>query len=120
MCGQSQHIMLTNGQVTLDNCVHIRLRDRLRKASMTAHRTERPILLYRLTLEENDNSAEEEIATVTEQHIIVQVITHGGFIPPHIQQQFVFTIDSFSEWVTKRSGELLSCCLEALDKEFID
>jgi hypothetical protein len=97
-----------------------RLRDRLRRASIIASRTGRPVVLYRQTIEEIDNSAEEEIATVNEQYIVVQVITHGGFIPPNFHQQLVFTFDQFPDWIMKRSNELLSLCLESLDQEIVD
>src|SRR5690242_20034153 len=103
--------MLTNKQVTLDSCMSGRLSDRLRKASIIASRMGRPFVLYRHTIEETGQAAEEEIATVNEQYVVVQVITHGGFIPPNIQQQFVFTFDKFSDWISGRSGELLSRCL---------
>jgi len=97
-----------------------RLRDRLRRASIIASRTGRPVVLYRHTIEEIEHSAEEEIATVNEQYVVVQVITHGGFIPPNFQQQYVFTFEKFPDWIMKRSNELLSLCLDSLDQEIID
>lgn len=111
---------MTNEQVTLDSWVQTRLRDRLRKASIIASRTGRPVVLYRHTIEEMDHSAEEEIATVNEQYVVVQVITHGGFIPPNFQQQFVFTFEQFPDWIMKRSKELLALCLDSLDQEVVD
>ena len=111
---------MTNEQVTLDTWVMSRLRDRLRRASIIASRTGKPVVLYRHTIEEVDQSAEEEIATVNEQYVVVQVITHGGFIPPNFQQQYVFTFEQFPDWIMKRSNELLSICLESLDQEIID
>jgi hypothetical protein len=111
---------MTNEQVTLDSWVMSRLRDRLRRASIIASRTGRPVVLYRHTIEEIDHSAEEEIATVNEQYVVIQVITHGGFIPPNFQQQYVFTFEKFPDWIMKRSNELLSLCLESLDQEIVD
>jgi hypothetical protein len=111
---------LANEQVTLDGWVTSRLRDRLRRASIIASRSGRPVVLYRHTIEEMDHSAEEEIATVNEQYVVVQVITHGGFIPPNFQQQFVFTFEQFPVWIMKRSNELLSLCRETLDQEIVD
>ncbi|MEO9321100.1 MAG: hypothetical protein ABI361_10535 [Nitrososphaera sp.] len=111
---------MSNKQVTLDSCVSSRLRDRLRKASIIASRTGTPVVLYRNTIEEVDHAAEEEIATVNEQYVVVQVITHGGFIPPNFQQQFVFTLDKFPEWIMNRSNELVARCLETLDEQIID
>jgi hypothetical protein len=108
---------LTNEQVTLDSWVTDRLRDRLRRASIIATRTGRPVVLYRHTIEEVDQSAEEEIATVNEQYVVVQVITYGGFIPPNFQQQYVFTFEQFPEYILKRSNELLALCIDSLDQE---
>ena len=113
-------LQLTNEQVTLDSWVRGRLRERLRKASIMSSRSGRPVVLYRHTIEEVDQSAEEEIATVNEQYVVVQVITHGGFLPPNFQQQFVFTFEQFPEWIMKRSNELLSLCLDSLDQEIAD
>jgi len=113
-------LQLTNDQVTLDGWVLGKLRERLRKASIIASRTGRPVVLYRHTIEEMDHSAEEEIATVNEEYVVVQVITHGGFIPPNFQLQYVFTFEQFPDWIMKRSNELLSLCLESLDQEIVD
>ena len=115
-----KYLQLTNEQVTLDSWVVARLQDRLRRASILATRTGAPVVLYRHTIEETDGAAEEEIATVNEQYVVVQVMTHGGYIPPNFQQQYVFPFDKFPEWITKRSNELLSLCLESLDQEIVD
>jgi hypothetical protein len=111
---------LTNEQVTLDGWVLGKLRERLRRASLVASKTGRPVVLYRHTIEEMDHSAEEEVATVSEQYVVIQVITHGGFIPPNFQQQHVFTFEQFPNWIMKRSNELLALCLENLDQEILD
>jgi hypothetical protein len=111
---------LTNEQVTLDEWVVGRLRERLRKASIIASRTGRPVVLYRHALEEKEYSAEEEIATVNEKYVVVQVITHGGYIPPNFQQQHVFTFEQFPSWIAKRSNDLLLHCLESMDEEVTD
>lgn len=111
---------MTNEQVTLDSWVMNRLRERLRRASIIASRTGRAVVLYRYTIEESETSAEEEIATVNEQYVVVQVITHGGFIPPSFQQQYVFTFEQFPDWIMKRSNDLLSRCLDSLDQEIVD
>ena len=76
--------------------------------------------MYRYTIEEEDYSAEEEIATVNEKYVVVQVITYGGFIPPDVQQQYIFTFEQFSHWILKRSSDLLALCLENLDQEISD
>jgi len=67
-----------------------------------------------------DQCGEEEIATINEHYVVIQVITHGRFIPPDFQQQCVFTFEQFSGWIMKRSNELLSICLQRLDQEIVD
>jgi hypothetical protein len=104
-------------QVTLDDWVLERLKDRMRRASIVASRTGRPVVLYRNTIEEIDSAAEEEIATINEQYVVVQVLTHGGFIPPDLAQQRVFTYDQFADWIMNRSRDLLMQCIENLDQE---
>lgn len=86
---------MINEQITLDSWVLEKLSERLHSASRICSRTQRPVLLYRYTIEEEDYSAEEEIATVNEKYVVVQVITYGGFIPPDVQQH-IFTFEQFS------------------------
>lgn len=111
---------MTNEQVTLDSWVTARLQEKLRRASILATRTGMPVVLYRHTIEETDAAEEEEIATVNEQYVVVQVITHGGYIPPNFQQQFVFTFEQFPDYIMNRSKELLAQCLDSLDQEITD
>ncbi len=111
---------MTNKQVTLDSWVIGKLQEKLRRASILATRTGTPVVLYRHTIEETEGAEEEEIATVNEQYVVVQVITHGGYIPPNFQQQFVFTFEQFPDYIMNRSKELLSICLDSLDQEITD
>ncbi len=102
-------------QVTLDDWMIERLRDKLGKAAANANRRGKPVLLYRNIIEENESAAEEEVATVSEKNAIVQVFTYGGFIPPTFQQQHIFRLDEFPMWVMKRGRNLLLQCLENLE-----
>jgi hypothetical protein len=111
----NKHLTLDEKQVTLDEWLIERLREKLSKAAISASRTGKPILLYRNIMDENEAAAEEEIATVSEKNAIVQVFTYGGFIPPTFQQQYVFMLDEFPMWVMKRSRNLLLQCLENLE-----
>ena len=110
-----KQLVVDEKQVTLDEWLIERLRDKLTKAATRATRTGKPILLYRNIIEENEVAAEEEVATVIEKNAIVQVFTYGGFIPPSFQQQYVFSLDRFPLWVMKRSRNLLLQCLENLE-----
>ena len=112
----NKQIDLDSGQVTLDEWLVERLRDKLAKTSQLAGKLSHPILLYRKTMEESEQSAEEEIATICKDFIIVQVIVYGGFIPPSFQQQYIFTPDKFASWVMHRSRELVMQCLENIEE----
>lgn len=112
----NKQIALDSRQVTLDQWLVERLRDKLVKSSLLAGRLRHPILLYRKTMEESEQSAEEEIATVCKDFIIVQVIVYGGFILPSFQQQYIFTPDKFAAWVMHRSRELVMQCLENIEE----
>jgi hypothetical protein len=112
-----KQVAITKRQATLDEWLVETFRDRLRKASVVSRNKNKPILLYRNAIEEVEYAAEEEIATVNEEHVIVQVLTHGGFIPPSFQQQYVFNLDEFTKWIMNRSRELFFQCLENIDEQ---
>lgn len=107
-------------QVTLDEWLITRFKDLLHRASVMAARTDRPLVLYRHSVEESEHAMEEEVATVTSRYVVVQVITHGGFIPPSFQQQFVFPLNEFPDWLIKRSKEIFLKALDNLEEEIKD
>lgn len=114
----SRQLIVDERQVTLDDWFAEIFREKLRQASVIASRTGKPLVLYRRTLEESEDASEEELATVVrEKFAIVQVYTQGGFIPPSVQQQRVFSFEEFPVWMMKRSRELSICCLEAIDAQ---
>ena len=112
----NKQVTIDEKQVTLDDWVIERFREKLKKASVIANRLGKPIVLYRKTLEESESAGEEEVATlVNERYALVQVYTHGGFIPLSFQQQHVFSLNEFPTWMMKRSRELVLQCIEAMD-----
>ncbi len=112
----NKQVTIDEKQVTLDDWVIERFREKLKKASVIANRLGKPIVLYRKTLEESECAGEEEVATlVNERYALVQVYTHGGFIPLSFQQQHVFSLNEFPTWMMKRSRELVLQCIEAMD-----
>jgi hypothetical protein len=114
----NKQVTIDERQVTLDDWVIERFREKLKKASIIASRLAKPLILYRKTLEESECATEEEIATlVSERYVLVQVYTQGGFIPLSFQQQYVFSVDEFPKWMMKRSRELVLQCLETMDDE---
>lgn len=116
MVTNNRQIALDSRQFTLDQWLAERLKDKLVKTSILARKLGYPILLYRKTIEESDQSSEEEVATVSMGFIIVQVVIHGGFISPSFQQQYVFTPHEFALWIMRRSRELVMQCLENIEE----
>jgi hypothetical protein len=114
----NKQLAVDEKQVTLDEWVLERFRDKLKKSALVTKRSGKPLVLYRRTIEESECAGEEEIGTlISEKYALVQVYTHGGFIPLSFQQQFVLSLDEFPKWVTRRSRELVIQCLEAMEEE---
>lgn len=105
-------------QITLDGWLLSHFQVLLKKGSSHVARTKIPIVLYRNSMEEEGESYQETVCTLTEDHIIVQVVTSGGNIPPSFQQQLVFTIEEFPGWLVKKSRDLLLSCVDLLEEQF--
>ena len=90
--------------------------NKLRKASIIASR-KGPYTLYRYIVEESEDAVQEEVATVTDKYVVVQVFTYGGFLPCNFQKQSVFTLDKFTRVMLKRNRNLILQCLENLETD---
>ena len=104
-------------QISLDTWSIQHLTELLRKASLIVTKTNSPIVLYRQTLEEEEGSYEEIVCTLTDNHVIEQVITSGGVIAPSINQQFVFSIDEFSDRLLRKSKDLFLHIVQDLEEK---
>ena len=104
-------------QISLDTWSIQHLTELLRKASLIVTKTNSPIVLYRQTLEEEEGSYEEIVCTLTDSHVIEQVITSGGVIAPSINQQFVFSIDEFSDRLLRKSRDLFLHVVQDLEEK---
>jgi len=103
-------------QISLDTWSVQHLTELLRKASLIVTKTNSPIILYRQTLEEEEGSYEEIVCTLTDTHVIEQVIISGGVIAPSINQQFVFSIDEFSSRLLRKSKDLFLHVVQDLEE----
>tara|TARA_B100000029_G_scaffold181578_1_gene179238 strand:+ start:124 stop:453 length:330 start_codon:yes stop_codon:yes gene_type:complete len=103
-------------QISLDTWSVQHLTELLRKASLIVTKTNSPIILYRQTLEEEEGSYEEIVCTLTDTHVIEQVIISGGVIAPNINQQFVFSIDEFSSRLLRKSKDLFLHVVQDLEE----
>jgi hypothetical protein len=91
--------------------------DKLRRASIIASRKGKPYILYRNTIEENEDVVQEEVATVIDKYVVVQLFTYGGFLPSSFQKQNVFTLDKFTRVMLNRKRNLILKCLENLETD---
>ena len=105
-------------QITLDGWLLSHFTVLLKKGSAHVAKTKTPIVLYRNTLEEENESYQETVCTITEGFVLVQVITSGGGIVPSFQQQFVFALDEFPSWLMKKSRDQFLQCVDLLEEQF--
>jgi hypothetical protein len=101
----------------VDDWLTEHLKNRLKKVATIVGSQNRPLVLYSGILDENEDSATEEIVLHTQKHITIQIFTRGGFIPTSFHEQHVFTIDKFISWIVREreDREMMLHCLAALD-----
>lgn len=105
----------TSDQSTLDEWLVKRLKEKLDRCSIISKERDISLVIYQHTIDELNDVAEEEMATLAGKYVIVQIFAYGGFIPPVFRRQMVFTVEEFALWVLSRSSELLRECAENLD-----
>jgi hypothetical protein len=92
-------------QISLDAWQIQQLTELLKKGSDIVEKTNKPIVLFRQTLEEEDESYEEIVCTLTKGFVIEQMVTSGGILVPSFQQQFVFTIEEYPQELLRKSKD---------------
>lgn len=102
-------------QISLDAWQIQHLEDLLKKAASIVAKTGTPIVLYRQTLEEEENSYEEVVCTVTDKHIIEQLVISGGVVPPTFRQQMAYTLEEFPQRLIRKSKDLFLQTIEMLE-----
>jgi len=104
-------------QSTLDGWLLVHFEDLLKRGALTVAKTDLPIVLYRKTIEQEDDSYEEEVCTLIKDHVIIQVVTSGGDIVPNFNQQLVFTLEKFPQWLMRKSKDLLQESVDLLEEK---
>jgi len=104
-------------QISLDAWSLQHLTDLLKKGSLIVAKTNLPIVLYRQTMEEEDDSYEEIICTLTNDYVIEQLIISGGMVVPAIRQQLVFRLDEFPDRLLRKSKDLFLETVDLLEKK---
>ncbi|MDH3278816.1 MAG: hypothetical protein OEL84_05290 [Nitrosopumilus sp.] len=104
-------------QISLDAWQIQQLSDLLEKGSSIVAKTNRPIILYRQTLEEEEESYEEIVCTLTKEYVIEQMVTSGGVLVPSFHQQFVFTIEEYPEELLRKSKDRFLEMIDFLEEQ---
>ena len=104
-------------QISLDAWQIQHLSDLLEKGSNIVTKTNRPIVLYRQTLEEEEESYEEIVCTLTKGYVIEQMVTSGGILVPSFHQQFVFTIEEYPQELLRKSKDRFLEMIGFLDEQ---
>jgi len=106
-------------QISLDAWSLQNLTDLLKKGSQIVAKTNVPIVLYRQTIEEEDDSYEEIVCTLTDNYVIEQLIISGGMVVPAIRQQLVYKykLDEFPDRLLRKSKDLFLETVELLEKK---
>ncbi len=113
----SQPVVKEKKEGTVKQWLADRLKEKLQKSSMLSIQTHKPIILYRISIEETENAVEEEICYLTGIHIVQIIYAYGGFVPSTFQKIEVFTLEKFTKWILQeRKKDLLLQCIDGLDQ----
>ena len=104
-------------QISLDAWQIQYLTGLLRKGSEIVDKTNTPTVLYRHTIEEDENAYEEIVCTLSSNYVIEQLVTSGGPVVPNFNQQFVFTIEDYPARLMKKSKELFLQVVSLLENQ---
>ncbi len=104
-------------QISLDAWQIQQLSDLLEKGSSIVAKTNKPIVLYRQTLEEEEESYEEIVCTLTKGYVIEQMVTSGGVLVPSFHQQFVFTIAEYPQELLRKSQDRFLEMIDFLEEQ---
>ena len=104
-------------QISLDTWQMQQLSDLLKKGSEIVAKTNRPIILYRQTLEEEEESYEEIVCTLIKGYVIEQMVISGGVLVPSFHQQLVFTIEEYPQELLRKSKDRFLEMIDFLDEQ---
>ena len=104
-------------QISLDAWQIQHLSDLLEKGANIVAKTNKPIVLYRQTLEEEEESYEEIVCTLTKGYVIEQIVISGGILVPSFHQQFVFTIEKYPQELLRKSKDRFLEMIDFIDEQ---
>jgi hypothetical protein len=103
-------------QISLDSWQIKHLTDLLKKGSEAVEKTNTPIILYRQTMDEEHDSYEETVCSLTKDYVIEQLVISGGNVVPSFHQQFVFTLEEFPQEILRKSRDRFLQIIDLLDE----
>ncbi len=104
-------------QISLDTWQIQQLNELLKKGSDIVEKTNKPIVLFRQILEEEEESYEEIVCTLTKGYVIEQMVTSGGIIVPSFHQQLVFTIEEYPQKLLRKSKDRFLEMIDFLEEQ---
>ncbi|NDB32253.1 MAG: hypothetical protein EB150_02400 [Nitrososphaeria archaeon] len=104
-------------QISLDAWQTQHLEELLKKGANIVTKTGTPIILYRQTLEEEEDSYEEIVCSLTDRHVVEQVVISGGGIPPTFRQQMIYSLEEFPQRLIRKSKDLFLQTIELLEEQ---
>lgn len=104
-------------QISLDTWQIQHLTDLLREGTLAVSKTNTAIVLFRQTLEEDENSYEEIVCTLASNYVIEQLVISGGPLVPSFHQQFVFTIADFPQELLRKSRDRFLQVIDFLEEQ---
>jgi len=114
---QKIHRITMVKQISLDSWSLQHMTELLKEGSQVVAKTNTPIVLYRQTMEEDGDSYEEVVCTLTNDYVVEQLIISGGIVVPTINQQSVFRLEEFSDRLLRKSKDLFQETVELLEKK---
>jgi len=111
------HGVIMTKQISLDSWSIQHMTDLLKEGSQIVAKTNTPIVLYRQTMEEDGDSYEEVVCTLTNDYVVEQLIISGGIVVPTINQQSVFKLEEFSDRLLRKSKDLFLETIDLLEKK---
>jgi len=104
-------------QISLDAWQIQHLVDLLKKGSERVAKTNKPIMLYRQTLEEKEEAYEEIVCTLVKDYVIEQLVISGGVLVPSFHRQVVFTIEEFPQELLRKSRDRFLQVIDFLEEQ---
>lgn len=89
----------------------------LQAGAAAVRRTNAPVVLYRRVVEEDGGSYEEAVGTLTGTHVVEQLVSSGGVVPPEFREQFVYELDEYPSTLLRKSRDVFREVVASLEAQ---